>query len=58
MSSHSGRYVGTEDEEADAARFATLQTRVEGQFAGSARLTETIRRRLARAIVPDERADV
>lgn len=29
-----------------------------GQFAGSARLTGAIRRRLARAIVPDERADV
>lgn len=57
MPSHPGSYVGTEDLEADTARFATLQATPQGQFAENARLTNVIRQRLASAIAPDERAD-
>ena len=57
MSSHPGRYAGTEEVEADAARFATLQATLERQFAEHTRLTKAIRQRLASAIGPDEPAD-
>ena len=50
-----GRYVGTEEVEEDgtpfAERFATLQARLEDQFAESDRLTATIRERLSAVII-------